>query len=166
MIPLYDACHEKTDLKVFIIVIPKEGWAWPPPSFFWYDNDKDLQICFLVRRIIYAEPSHAKTGLKIFVTVVVYQVTLPGNLPQVTRTCPGGLLAQFLYGGVRHGKFLPPSRTNPVVPHTGITKYMEVLPPGRTCTCSAMLMSKCAQAPIREHCCSILNQNDSGYLIM
>ncbi len=22
-----DACHEKTDLKVFVVVIPKEGWA-------------------------------------------------------------------------------------------------------------------------------------------
>ncbi len=26
MIPC-DACHEKTDLKVFVVVIPKEGWA-------------------------------------------------------------------------------------------------------------------------------------------
>ncbi len=23
----YEACHEKTDLKVFVVVIPKEGWA-------------------------------------------------------------------------------------------------------------------------------------------
>ncbi len=23
----YDACHEKTDLKVFVVVMPKEGWA-------------------------------------------------------------------------------------------------------------------------------------------
>ena len=23
----FDACHEKTDLKVFVIVMPKEGWA-------------------------------------------------------------------------------------------------------------------------------------------
>ena len=23
----YDVCHEKTDLKVFVVVIPKEGWA-------------------------------------------------------------------------------------------------------------------------------------------
>ena len=22
-----DECHEKTDLKVFVVVIPKEGWA-------------------------------------------------------------------------------------------------------------------------------------------
>ncbi len=37
-----DARHEKTDLKVFVVVvvIPKEGWAQPPhPSFFWYDTD-------------------------------------------------------------------------------------------------------------------------------
>ncbi len=25
--PSSDACHEKTDLKVFVVVIPKEGWA-------------------------------------------------------------------------------------------------------------------------------------------
>ncbi len=30
-----DACHEKTDLKVFVIVIPNvDGRAWPRPSFF------------------------------------------------------------------------------------------------------------------------------------
>ncbi len=57
-----DARHEKTDLKVFVVVIPKEGWvlpvipkkdgcAWRRPSFFWYDNDKDLKVCFLVARI-------------------------------------------------------------------------------------------------------------------
>ncbi len=59
-----EVCHEKTDLKVFVVVIPKEGWArmaahdiidyileksvsyqkkdgraWPRPSFFWYDTD-------------------------------------------------------------------------------------------------------------------------------
>ena len=32
---LFDACHEKTDLRVFVVAIPK-GWA---PSFFWYDTD-------------------------------------------------------------------------------------------------------------------------------
>ncbi len=31
------ACHEKTDLRVFVVVMPKEGW--PRPSFFWYDTD-------------------------------------------------------------------------------------------------------------------------------
>ncbi len=33
----YDACHEKTDLKVFVVVIPKEGWVCP--SSFWHDTD-------------------------------------------------------------------------------------------------------------------------------
>ena len=23
----YEACHEKTDLKVFVVVIPEEAWA-------------------------------------------------------------------------------------------------------------------------------------------
>ncbi len=31
---LYDMCHEKTDLKVFVVVIPKEGWAWPRAPIF------------------------------------------------------------------------------------------------------------------------------------
>ena len=26
-VSLWDVCHEKTDLKVFVVVIPKEGWA-------------------------------------------------------------------------------------------------------------------------------------------
>ena len=33
---LKDVRHEKTDLKVFVVVIPKEGWA---RIFFWYDTD-------------------------------------------------------------------------------------------------------------------------------
>ncbi len=32
-----DTRHEKTDLKVFVVVIPKE--RWPRPSSFWYDTD-------------------------------------------------------------------------------------------------------------------------------
>ncbi len=31
-------------VKVFVVVIPK--------NFFWYDNDKDLKVCFLVMRVI------------------------------------------------------------------------------------------------------------------
>ena len=77
-----DVHHEKTDLKVFVVVIPKKGWArhgraWPCPSFFWYDtdfsefdsadiidyileksvsyfwydNDRDLKVCFLVTHL-------------------------------------------------------------------------------------------------------------------
>ena len=36
----FDECHEKTDLKVFVVVIPKEGWVLgcAHPSF-WYDTD-------------------------------------------------------------------------------------------------------------------------------
>ncbi len=30
----FDVRHEKTDLKVFVVVIPKEGWAQP----LWYDT--------------------------------------------------------------------------------------------------------------------------------
>ena len=26
---IFEARHEKTDLKVFVVVIPKEGWARP-----------------------------------------------------------------------------------------------------------------------------------------
>ena len=33
--------HEKTDVKVFVVVIyqKKDGSAWPCPSYFWYDTD-------------------------------------------------------------------------------------------------------------------------------
>ena len=42
----YEVCHGKTDLKVFVLVIPKEGLAGGAPpiillarqSFFWYDT--------------------------------------------------------------------------------------------------------------------------------
>ncbi len=27
LITTSDVCHERTDLKVFVVVIPKEGWA-------------------------------------------------------------------------------------------------------------------------------------------
>ena len=73
-----DTHHKKIDLKVFVIVITKQAslfwhehrlfenviydvsrvkfWkfsvilkeGWAQPSFFWYDNDKDLKVCFLV----------------------------------------------------------------------------------------------------------------------
>ncbi len=78
---LTDACHEKTDLKVFVVVIvgaPSFYWHDFPeyklwcqqsqilkgrchtkrrmgharPSFFWYDNDKDRKVCFLVTHIL------------------------------------------------------------------------------------------------------------------
>ena len=90
-----DACHEKTDLIVFVVVMAKEGcpsffWhdtdfsriydvsrvkggiivndtspkseksvsyqkkdgcGYARPSFFWYDNHKDLKVGFLVMRV-------------------------------------------------------------------------------------------------------------------
>ena len=42
-----DTRHEKTDLKVFVVVIPKEGWARMADN----DNDKELKVCFLVTRV-------------------------------------------------------------------------------------------------------------------
>ena len=78
---IYDACHEKTDLKVFVVVIPKggsesesefdsadvidyileksvsyqkkDGRGHAHPFFLWYDNNKDLKACFLVMRVIW-----------------------------------------------------------------------------------------------------------------
>ncbi len=54
-LPSYDMHYEKTDLKVFVVVIPKDGWACAVApilllrrahpsfalrsSFFWYDTD-------------------------------------------------------------------------------------------------------------------------------
>ncbi len=31
----------------------KDGRGHVRPSFFWYDNDKDLKVCFLVAHIVY-----------------------------------------------------------------------------------------------------------------
>ena len=33
-----------------VCVIPKEGWT--RPSLFWYDNNKDLKVCFLVMQVM------------------------------------------------------------------------------------------------------------------
>ncbi len=30
----------------------KDGRSHARPSVFWYDNDKDLKVCFLVMRVI------------------------------------------------------------------------------------------------------------------
>ncbi len=38
---MYDAHHEKTYLKIFVVVIPKEVWAL---IFFWYDTCYDIVI--------------------------------------------------------------------------------------------------------------------------
>ncbi len=56
--------HRSYSIKVS--VIPKEGYA--RPSFFWYENDKDLKVCFLVTQLIChltREICQAKTGLFI-----------------------------------------------------------------------------------------------------
>ncbi len=73
----HDACHEKTDLKVFVVVIPSFFWydtdfsefdsadiidyileklvsyqkKYGRGHVFWYDNDKDLKVCFLVTHV-------------------------------------------------------------------------------------------------------------------
>ncbi len=55
--------HEKTDLKDSADIIDyileksvsyqkKDGRGHARPSFFWYDNDKDLKVCFLVTHLM------------------------------------------------------------------------------------------------------------------
>ncbi len=36
----------------------KDGRGPARPSFFWYDNDKDLKVCFLVTHLIYKNNIH------------------------------------------------------------------------------------------------------------
>ncbi len=31
----------------------KDGHVWLRPSFFWYDNDKDLKVCLLMPHLLY-----------------------------------------------------------------------------------------------------------------
>ena len=38
----------------------KEGRGNVCPSFFWYDNDKDLKVCFLVTRVKYVTDINRK----------------------------------------------------------------------------------------------------------
>ncbi len=52
-ISLFDERHEKIDLESLLLSYQKEeGRAWQRPSFFWYDNDKDRKVCFLVTQLI------------------------------------------------------------------------------------------------------------------
>ncbi len=37
----------------------KDGRGHVRPSFFWYDNDKDLKVCFLV--------THLKFGIQLYI---------------------------------------------------------------------------------------------------
>ncbi len=72
-----NARHEKTDVKVFVVVTPILLWAWHRLlentiyevkrlkfwkvgviskggwAFFWYDIDKDLKVCFLGPHLMY-----------------------------------------------------------------------------------------------------------------
>ncbi len=60
-----DAHHKKTDIKVFVVVIPKEGWARvAPPSFFWYDTDfSEFDSADLINYILEKSVSyHKKDG--------------------------------------------------------------------------------------------------------
>ena len=59
-VSLYQPCHEKTDSKVFVIVILKEGPQPVNPS--WYDNDKDLKVCFPVAWLIYGDCTYGGVG--------------------------------------------------------------------------------------------------------
>ncbi len=51
-----EVCHQKTDQKVFVVVIPKEGWAHDFVKtqgyiFFLRGCDNDLKVCFLVTHL-------------------------------------------------------------------------------------------------------------------
>ncbi len=42
-----------SDSKKSVSYQKKDGHIHAHPSFFWYDNDKDLKVCFLVTRVIF-----------------------------------------------------------------------------------------------------------------
>ena len=42
ILPQADACHEKTDLKAFVVVIPKEGWARYDTDFSEFDSADNI----------------------------------------------------------------------------------------------------------------------------
>ncbi len=63
-----DTCHEKTDLKVFVVVIPKEVWArvaapirFPnidriPGKYGTWLSSQVVKVCFLMMHLINASP--------------------------------------------------------------------------------------------------------------
>ncbi len=42
----------------------KDGRGHARPSFFWYDNDRDLKVCFLVTRVISCPPLNTPSAYK------------------------------------------------------------------------------------------------------
>ncbi len=43
----------KQTLSSLLLTYQKtDGRTWLRPSFFWYDNNKDLKVCFLVTHFI------------------------------------------------------------------------------------------------------------------
>ncbi len=44
----------------------KDGRGPARPSFFWYDNDKDLKVCFLVTRVKWLGMEHCDYGVDKF----------------------------------------------------------------------------------------------------
>ncbi len=53
----------------------KDGRSHARPSFFWYDNDKDLKVCFLVTHVNLATISGHQSGREA------------GRAPQLSTKC-------------------------------------------------------------------------------
>ncbi len=77
MLVIYDVRHEKTDLKVFVVVIPKEGWARVTPTFREYDlRSQKTQIlksrCHTKRRMGAATRAHPSFGMTTTKTLSLF----------------------------------------------------------------------------------------------
>ncbi len=71
-----EVCHEKTDLKVFVVVVPKEGWARPrtTPTFreynLWCQQSQVLKSrCHTKRRMGKATRAHPSFGMTMTKTL-------------------------------------------------------------------------------------------------
>ena len=99
-----DARHEKTDLKVFVVVISFFGYdteykillyclhklylvvgVIPKEGLAGFDNDKDLRVCFLMTRVMYNQKNtcHNIDTCPIGIAYMMYNICILHNWPSV-----------------------------------------------------------------------------------
>ncbi len=66
----------------------KDGRSHTRPSFFWYDNDKDLKVCFLVTHVIYQNNISSFFSLQVAESD---QATFTDLVRELTQNCVSDL---------------------------------------------------------------------------
>ncbi len=70
-----DLGSQKTQiLKSCVSYQITEGHGHGRPSFFWYDNDKDLKVSFFAMCVLY---TYFETVMRVSVSSLIFLITLP-----------------------------------------------------------------------------------------